>query len=104
MAASSVAQRFLLRGQLAAEEVALARMPLILTGISKHGVDQIISRDGVGVATRAILDAFKNPIAVMGQTGGRFILAGKDAVIVINAEGKLITAWARGSAGFRLVL
>jgi hypothetical protein len=52
-----------LRAQLAAEEVAGARLPQAITGYARHGLNQAISREGVGVSTRAILDAFKNPEA-----------------------------------------
>jgi len=69
----------------------------------RHGLNQAISREGVGVSTRAILDAFKNPLSITGQSGGRFVLTGRDAVVVVNAEGQLISTWATGSAGFRIV-
>jgi hypothetical protein len=101
--ASSAAQGALLRAQLAAEEVAGARLPQAITGYTRHGLNQAISREGVGVSTRAILDAFKNPLSITGQSGGRFVLTGTDAVVVVNAEGQVISTWATGSAGFRIV-
>jgi hypothetical protein len=101
--ASSAAQGALLRAQLAAEEVAGARLPQAITGYTRHGLNQAISRDGVGVSTRAIMDAFKNPASIAGQSGGRFVLTGRDAVVVVNAEGKVITTWATNSAEVRVV-
>jgi hypothetical protein len=53
---NSAMQGALLRQQLAAEEVALTRMPQSLTGYTSHGLNQVISRDGVGVSPQAILD------------------------------------------------
>jgi hypothetical protein len=101
--ASSAAQGALLRARLAAEEVAGARLPQAITGYTRHGLNQAISRDGVGVSTRAIADAFKNPTSIAGQSGGRFVLTGRDAVVVVNADGKVVTTWATTSAGFRVV-
>jgi hypothetical protein len=101
--ASSAAQGALLRAQLAAEEVAGARLPQAITGYTGHGLNQAISRDGVGVSTRAIADAFRNPTSIAGQSGGRFVLTGRDAVVVVNAEGEVVTTWATNSAGFRVV-
>jgi hypothetical protein len=102
LAASSL-QGALLRAQLAAEEGAGARLPQAITGFTRHGLNQAISRDGVGVSTRAIFDAFQNPLSIIGQNGGRFILTGTNAVVVVNAEGQVITTWATRSAGFRII-
>ncbi len=101
--ASNAAQGALLRAQLAAEEVAGARLPHALTGYTRHGLNQAISRDGVGVSARAIRDAFTNPLRISGESGGRFLLTGRDAAVVVNAEGRVITTWATNSAGFRVV-
>jgi hypothetical protein len=101
--ASSAAQGALLRAQLAAEEVAGARLPQAITGYTRHGLNQAISREGVGVSPRAILDAFENPLSITGQSSGRFVLTGTDAVVIVNVEGQVIHTWATGSAGFRIV-
>ena len=55
--------------QLKAEQVAGARLPSNITGYSRHGLNQAISRDDVGVAPGAILDAVKNPLSITGQSG-----------------------------------
>ena len=73
-----------------------------ITGVTKHGINQAISRDGVGVADRSILDAVKNPTQVVQQSDGRTMYVGKDATVIINAQGKVITTWANGSAGARI--
>jgi hypothetical protein len=64
--AESAAQGAMLRMQLGAEQVAGASLPQALTGYTKHGLNQAISRDGVGVSPAAILDAFKNPTSIVG--------------------------------------
>tara|TARA_B110001454_G_scaffold211813_1_gene227911 strand:- start:1664 stop:2218 length:555 start_codon:yes stop_codon:yes gene_type:complete len=99
--ASSLANSALLKMQLRAEEIAGARLPAEVSGYSRHGLNQAISRDGVGVAPGAILDAFNNPLAITGQSGGRFMMTGKDAVVIVNDQGKVITTWATNAAGVR---
>ena len=88
--------------QLAAEEAAGARLPQQIAGYTGHGIEQAIGREGVGVAPRAILDAFQNPLKIVGQSGSRFQMIGQDATIVVNAEGKIITTWANNAAGVRV--
>jgi hypothetical protein len=73
-----------------------------ITGFTKHGINQAISRDGFGVATRAIRDAVANPIKVVLQSGGRVKYIGKEATVILNQAGKVITTWARNSAGRRI--
>ncbi len=104
--AESAAQGAMLRMQLGAEQVAGARLPQALTGYTKHGLNQAISRDGVGVSPAAILDAFKGPTSIVGQTGkygGAFQMTGQNAVIVVNPQGQIITTWGTSSAGLRAV-
>ncbi|MFY9553322.1 MAG: RHS repeat-associated core domain-containing protein [Blastocatellia bacterium] len=73
-----------------------------ITGYTKHGINSAISHDGVGVSARAILDAVKNPIKLTLQSGGRVRIDGKDATVILNQVGKIITTWARSSAGTRI--
>ena len=72
-----------------------------ITGYTRHGLNQAISREGVGVAPKAILDAVRNPIRTVQQTGGRIKYIGKDAVVILNEKGRVITTWARNRLGFR---
>jgi hypothetical protein len=72
-----------------------------LTGYTRHGLNQAIGREGAGVAGRAILDAIKNPTDVVQQSGGRIKYIGRDAGVVVNKLGKVITTWPRGSGGLR---
>ncbi|WP_459040523.1 RHS repeat-associated core domain-containing protein [Stenotrophomonas sp. PSU-St83] len=73
-----------------------------ITGYTKHGLNQAISRDGGrGVSPRAILSAVKEPVKVAEQAGGKTAYTGKDARVVLNGEGKVITAIPRNSDGLR---
>jgi RHS repeat-associated protein len=73
-----------------------------ITGFTKHGINQAISREGSGVATRAILNTLKNPTKVIQQADGTVKVIGKDAGVVLNQAGKVITTWARNSASPRI--
>jgi hypothetical protein len=45
----------------------------------------------------------KNPTdPVEAQPGGRYKYVGKDAVVILNQNGKVITTWATNSAGWRI--
>ncbi|MHC1678847.1 RHS repeat-associated core domain-containing protein [Stenotrophomonas maltophilia] len=73
-----------------------------ITGYTKHGLNQAISRDGGrGVSPRAILSAVKEPVKVAEQAGGKTAYTGKDARVVLNGEGKVITASPKNSDGLR---
>jgi RHS repeat-associated protein len=103
--ASSSLQGNLLRQQLAAEEAAGAQLPQSVTGYTTHGLNQAISREGVGVSPSAILDAWKSPSVIEGgvDQAGRpyFNLTGGSATISVNPQGQIITTWPTISAGFR---
>ena len=73
-----------------------------LTGYSRHGLNQAISRDGVGVSPKAILDALKSPLNVVAQDGGKTMYVGRNATVVLNASGKVVTTWANNSSGARV--
>lgn len=73
-----------------------------LTGYTKHGLNQAISRDGAGVAPAAILDAIKFPIGIVKQDGGKTMFIGRNATVVLNQSGKVITTWAHNQEATRL--
>jgi len=60
-------------------------------GFTQHGWDQASGREGVGVNDAAIEDARNNPISVKQQADGKEMRIGKDAVIVVSAQGDIIT-------------
>jgi len=81
-----------------AEEEAIAGK---LTGYTKHGINSAISHDGVGVSPKAILDAIKNPGSMVKQADGAVKYVGKDATVILNQDGKVITTWANSATGVR---
>ncbi len=74
----------------------------VIKGFTKHGIDQAISRDGVGVSTEAIQGAVKNPQKVIKQADGAVKYIGDKATVVLNKAGEVITTWARNKGGWRI--
>jgi hypothetical protein len=67
-----------------------------ITGYTKHGLNQAISRDnGRGVAIKYILDAVKNPKKVIQQSEGKVKYVGKNATVILNKDGKVITTYGK---------
>jgi hypothetical protein len=105
--AESSLQGSLLNQQLTAEELAGAQMPSGISGYAWHGLNQAISRDGVGVSVSLISDAVANPMSIYGSdpgayTTGTFGYVGQTATVVLNSAGQIVTTWATCSDGFRL--
>lgn len=73
-----------------------------ITGYTKHGLNQAISRDGGrGVSAKAILSAVREPVKVAEQGGGKTAYTGNNAKVVLNSEGKVITVIPRNNEGLR---
>ncbi|MEO6572833.1 MAG: RHS repeat-associated core domain-containing protein, partial [Polyangiaceae bacterium] len=72
-----------------------------LTGYTRHGLNQVISRDGHGVATAAIRDAINNPVAFQTQADGTLRIIGETADVALNEAGEVTTAWAKTSSAWR---
>ena len=78
-------------------------IPSQITGFTKHGQNQVISRDGHGVANKAILETMKSSkIVIQGTLRKTYKYIGKNAVVILNKAGKVITAWAKHKAGRRI--
>ncbi|MCK6566002.1 MAG: RHS repeat-associated core domain-containing protein [Dehalococcoidia bacterium] len=84
--------------------------PRKVTGITDEGLERILFRsyvgsEGKGVATKAIVDALRNPKAVVRKTDelGRvsFQFRGKDATVVLIQAGEIVTTWATSTRGMR---
>ena len=73
----------------------------VITGFTKHGVNSVISHPGGGVSPSAVLRAVRNPVQVVNQAKGVVQFVGPDATVVLNAQGKVITAWPTASSGAR---
>jgi tripartite motif-containing protein 71 len=74
----------------------------VINGYTKHGLEQAIARDaGRGVSPSAILDAVRAPLSKTVQAGGATKYVGQRAVVVVSREGRIVTTYARNSAGLR---
>lgn len=73
-----------------------------LTGYTRHGINQAISKDGVGVSPKAILDALKFPLEIVKQDSGKTMYVGRNATVVLNQTGKVVTMWANNQKGMRV--
>ena len=74
----------------------------VIKGYTQHGLEQAITRDaGRGVSPSAILDTVRSPLSENVQADGRIQYVGKDAVVVVNSEGRIVTTYPRNSAGLR---
>jgi RHS repeat-associated protein len=92
-----------LRMQLAAEQAAGIRMPDKVLDLSDHMIKQIASRDGgIGIDRAAINDAWNNPLKIEyapDKYGAAFKITGRDATIVVNENGKIVTGYGTSAAG-----
>lgn len=80
--------------------------PTQINGFTDHGREQINERDGHGVNDRALQDAVEHPTKppvyeTDDQGRGAWLYYGKDATVVLNTDGQVVTAWARGRDGWR---
>jgi hypothetical protein len=76
--------------------VAFAGFRYALTGFTRHGLNQIISRGGVGVSNRAILSTLRNPTTIYSDIARKTTrFEGPEATVVLNQNGKLVTAWGK---------
>lgn len=68
-----------------------------------HALEQFAGRDGgIGVSQSALNSAWSSPLKieyVPSKYGPTFRYTGTDAVIVINAEGTVVTGWGKSSSG-----
>jgi len=72
-----------------------------ITGFTRHGLNQAISRDDHGVCPNAILNAVREPLQTFSQDEGSTLFIGRDANVVLNTAGKVVTTWATNSKGWR---
>lgn len=101
--ASSAVNAARLKMQMVAEQAAGARAPTQITSYSNHALEQFAGRDGgIGVSQSALSGAWSSPLKieyVPSKYGPTFRYTGTDAVIVVNAEGKVVTGWGKSAAG-----
>ena len=76
--------------------------PTSITGYTKHGLERVMNKNGVGVSPAAVRDAVRDPSLVEYQSNNdTWLYVGKDATIVLNPRGMVVTAWANSRAGWR---
>ncbi|ACP14061.1 wall-associated domain protein [Bacillus anthracis str. CDC 684] len=69
-----------------------------IIGYTKHGFNQAISRNnGLGVSPKAILHTVKSGKMVIQKDRGTIKYTSKQAVVVLNKRGKIVTTFARGT-------
>ena len=73
-----------------------------ITGYTRHGLNQAISRESVGVSSRAILEAVRNPQRVVRRSGGITEYVGDTARVRLNEAGQVVTVIPTRRGGFRL--
>lgn len=76
-----------------------------ITGYTRHGLNQAISRNNQGVHPSAILDAVRNPTQITRQVDaqGRTSITyrGQNATVVTNQRGEVVTTYANNGNGVR---
>lgn len=69
---------------------------VLLTGYTRHGINQAISRNGAGVSGRAILNTMRNSTKVrhdpVRQTTS---FHSKGGGVVLNQQGQVVTTWGK---------
>ncbi|HEY2087027.1 MAG TPA: hypothetical protein VGH54_13535 [Mycobacterium sp.] len=80
--------------------------PQRINGYTGHGQEQIEGRDGHGVSDSALQDAVEHPLSppsyqINEQGKGSYLYQGKDATVVLNKDGEVITAWPNNHHGWR---
>ena len=80
--------------------------PKEITGLTEHGEQRAMGRNGGrGVSDTAMHDAVNNPIKPVDEQahpdGSTYKYRGKDAVVVLNQNGEVVTTYAKSSAGLR---
>ena len=74
-----------------------------ITGFTKHGLAQVMGRDGGrGVSNKALIDTINAPIQkIIQKENGTIKYVGENAVVVLNAAGEVVTAYAKNKFGIR---
>ena len=77
--------------------------PNRITGYTRHGLDQAMFRDMHGVNPRSILNTTRNPITrpVFDPLRDTWRFTGVDSIVVLNRNGRIVTAWATSPTGWR---
>lgn len=77
-------------GNSGAEKPHRIRVAADITGFTKHGINRAISR---GISPASLHDAVVNPLQILPQANGTTQYVGRDAVVVLNPLGRVVTTW-----------
>jgi hypothetical protein len=82
------------------------RPPQQINGYTGHGRQSVDDHDGHGVNDDALQDAVQHPLSppsyqINEQGKGAYLYQGKDATVVLNKDGEVITAWPNNHHGWR---
>ena len=75
-----------------------------IKGFTIHGKESALFHDGHGVNASAMQNAVRHPSKVVQQSNGGIKYIGKNAVVVLNKAGKVITTYAKNHHGWRGLL
>jgi hypothetical protein len=80
--------------------------PQQINGYTGHGRQSVDEHDGHGVNDEALQDAVQHPLSppsyqINEQGKGAYLYQGKDATVVLNKDGQVITAWPNNHHGWR---
>ena len=75
-----------------------------IKGFTKHGLERTLAREGHGVNARAMQETVRKPLEIVTQSNGGIKFIGKNAVVVLNEVGKVITTWAKNSSAWRYLI
>lgn len=65
-----------------------------ITGFTRHGLNQAISRNGVGVSNKAMVNTMKNPTKAYSQISNQTTrYVSREATVVVNQNGRVVTTW-----------
>ena len=74
-----------------------------IKGFTNHGLQSALSHDRHGVNASAMQNAVRNPLRIVSQKNGANKFIGKNAVVVLNKFGKVITTYATNHFGWRFL-
>lgn len=72
-----------------------------ITGYTRHGLHQAISREDVGVNVRAILEAVRHPRRILQRPSNITEYVGDTARVRLNTAGQVVTVMPTSRRGFR---
>ena len=69
----------------------------VITGFTRHGLNQAISREGFGVSPQAILHTVRNGVPTL-QSNGTIKYVSDQATVVVNQSGVVVTVVSKSTA------